>query len=72
MPFRSFHEQFGYLDAVDVNFITGYSKEYSEAIDGENQERNRRIDEFENKDLDNPSQVAALIQKLPLCIQSFT
>lgn len=70
LPFRSFHENYGYSESIDVKYLAEIDREYAKALEAENQERSRRIEEFEEEDVDQAYDLASLIQESKICIPS--
>lgn len=68
MPLRSFHENFGYSEPICVRYIAEFDKEHAGAIKAENEERERRINEFETADVELAYNLANLIRCSSVCI----
>jgi hypothetical protein len=68
LPYRAARELDGVKESINVSGVVAYEKDLYVVLKEEEEERIRRIVEFEIEDLDVPMQVSALIRELPICI----
>eukprot|EP00026_Physarum_polycephalum_P016578 Phypoly_transcript_17514.p1 GENE.Phypoly_transcript_17514~~Phypoly_transcript_17514.p1 ORF type:complete len:133 (+),score=16.77 Phypoly_transcript_17514:97-495(+) len=70
VPFRDYHENFGYTDQIDVKYLNEIDREYSEVLAAEKEEQERRIREFQTLDVELPFSIAHIIRESPVCIRA--
>lgn len=67
-PYRFAHESEGFSDSLNVRALIDYERDLSLVKHSEEEERARRILEFNNVDLDTPAHLSEIVREQKSCI----